>query len=95
MVRRRSLKSGSERRARSHPLDDDAALPADVLFFVAGEEIRTAVLDHHGRMLVEELASCGSCTLDEWLSASRSANRHELVALCRDLAEMGLIAISW
>ena len=73
-------------------LDDDAALPADVLFFAAGEEIRTAVLDPHGRELVEELASCGPCTLDEWAGRSQHADREELVTLCRDLAEMGLVA---
>ena len=73
-------------------LDDDAILPADVLFFAAGEEIRTAVLDPHGRELVEELASCGPCTLDDWASLSRHADREELVTLCRDLAEMGLVA---
>lgn len=73
-------------------LDDDATLPADVLFFAAGEEIRTAVLDPHGRELVEELASCGPCTLDDWASRSRYANREEIVTLCRDLAEMGLVA---
>ena len=73
-------------------LDDDATLPADVLFFAAGEEIRTAVLDPHGRELIEELASRGPCTLDDWAGRSRYADREELVTLCRDLAEMGLVA---
>ena len=73
-------------------LDDDATLPADVLFFAASEEIRTAVLDPHGRELVEELASCGSCTLDDWATQSQHADREELVTLCRDLTEMGLVA---
>ncbi len=73
-------------------LDDDATLPADVLFFAAGEEIRTAVLDPHGRALVEELASRGPCTLDDWATQSQHADREELVTLCRDLTEMGLVA---
>lgn len=73
-------------------LDDDANLPADVLFFAAGEEIRTAVLDSHGRALIEELASCGPRTLDEWAARSRHADLRELVDLCRDLTEMGLVA---
>ena len=73
-------------------LDDDATLPADVLFFAASEEIRTAVLDLHGRELVEELAARGPCTLDEWATQSQHADREELVTLCRDLAEMGLVA---
>lgn len=73
-------------------LDGDATLPADVLFFAAGEAIRTAVLEHQGRALVEELAWCGPRTLDEWAARSRHADREELVAVCRDLAEMGLVA---
>ena len=73
-------------------LDDDATLPTDVLFFAASEEIRTAVLDPHGREFVEELASSGPCTLDNWAGRSRHADREELVTLCRDLAEMGLVA---
>ena len=73
-------------------LDDDATLPADVLFFAAGEEIRTAILESHGRALVEELASCGPRTLDEWAGRSQHADREELVSLYRDLAEMGLVA---
>ncbi|MBI2824825.1 MAG: hypothetical protein HYX69_09080 [Planctomycetia bacterium] len=73
-------------------LDDDATLPADVLFFAAGEAIRTAVLEPNGRALIEELASCGPCTFDEWAALSRHADRRELVEFCRDLAEMGLVA---
>lgn len=73
-------------------VDDDVALPADVLFFAAGDAIRTAALEPHGRALVEELASCGPCTLDEWAGLSRHADREGLVDLCRDLAEMGLVA---
>ncbi len=75
-------------------LDDDAALPADVLFFVARDTIRTAVLEAHGRILVEELASRGPCTLDQWAGLSRHADREGLVELCRDLAEMGLVAFA-
>ena len=73
-------------------LDDDATLPADVLFFATGDEIRTAILEPHGRALVEELASCGPRTLDEWAGRSQHADREELVSLYRDLAEMGLVA---
>ncbi len=75
-------------------LDDEVTLPADVLFFAAGEEIRTAVLDRDGRALVEELAVCGPCTLDDWAARSGHADREKLVALCRDLTEMGLMAFS-
>jgi hypothetical protein len=73
-------------------LDDDATLPADVLFFAAGEEIRTAVLEAQGRARVEYLAAHGPSTLDEWAALSRHDDRRKLVDLCRDLAEMGLVA---
>lgn len=73
-------------------LDDDASLPADVLFFAAGEAIRTAVLEPQGRALLEELAAHGPCALDEWAALSRHADREEIGAVCRDLAEMGLVA---
>ena len=73
-------------------LDGDATLPADVLFFAAGETIRTAVLEPRGRALIEELAAWGSCALDEWAALSRHADRDELVAVCNDMAEMGLMA---
>lgn len=73
-------------------LDADATPPADVLFFAVGTEIGTAVLEPTGRELVGELASGGSRTLDEWAVLSRHADREGLVELCRDLAEMGLVA---
>ena len=73
-------------------LDDDAPLPADVVFFAARDTIRTAVLEADGRAMVEELASWGPCTLEEWAALSRHADREGIAALCRDLAEMGLVA---
>ncbi len=73
-------------------LDGDTPPPADVLFFAAGDTTRTAILEAHGQALIEELASCNPCTLDEWAARSQQADRDALVALCRDLAEMGLAA---
>lgn len=73
-------------------LDDSATLPADVLFFAAGDTIRTAVLEARGRALVEALVRCGPPTLGEWATLTGETDCKELVALCRDLAEMGLVA---
>jgi hypothetical protein len=73
-------------------LDEDAALPADVLFFPVGNSVRTAVLEPGVAELLEELAGWEPCTLAQWACLSRHADRDELVALSRDLAEMGLVA---
>jgi len=71
---------------------EDVPLPADALFFAAAGEYRTALLDPHGRALVEELASWGPCALDAWASRSRAGTRDEIAPLCRALARMGLVA---
>lgn len=75
-------------------LGNDAPTPAVVLFFACRGDIRTAVLEPPGRALVEELAGMGRCTLGGWAAVSRHADREELIPLCRDLAEMGLVAFS-
>jgi len=73
-------------------LDEDAAPPANVLFYAAGTEIATAVLEPAGQLLVRSLALYAPCTLDDWSAMSQQADREELVEFCRDLAEMGLVA---
>jgi hypothetical protein len=75
-------------------LDEGAEVPADVLFFAAGGDIRTAILEGAGRSLVLELACLGPCTLDQWAVLTKQADREELVDFCRDLARMGAIAFS-
>jgi hypothetical protein len=75
-------------------LDEDASLPAAVLLFAVGNSISTAVLEPTGRSLVQELAACGPCTLDEWADRSWQADRDTLVEFCRDLAGMGLVAFA-
>jgi hypothetical protein len=73
-------------------LDDEALPPADVLFFAVRNEISTAVLEPHARVLLGELASLSPCHLNDWPRRSTLADQEELGALCRDLAEMGLVA---
>ena len=73
-------------------LDAEASLPADVLFFAVDTGISTAVLEPVGRELVGELACWEPCTLEHWTGLSQHAGREEIVELCRDLAQMGLMA---
>jgi hypothetical protein len=75
-------------------LDDDTDLPADVLFFAVGMETNTAILEEHGRLLIEELSRFEPCTIDTWAALSEHADREELIELCADLAAMGLVALS-
>lgn len=75
-------------------LDEESAVPAEVLFFAAGGEVRTALLEPAGQTLVRELASLAPCTLGEWAGLSTRADRDELAAFCRDLSSMGLVAFA-
>ena len=82
-----------ERFITSALLDDEATSPADVLFFPIGNEVTTAVLEPEGQVLVTELAKYEPCTLSEWAVVSQHADREQLIELCHDLADMGLIAL--
>jgi hypothetical protein len=73
-------------------LDDDADIPAEVLFYPVGGEIRTAVLEARGRELVRSLESRGPCRFDEVTSRGDDLGREEIGELCHDLVEMGLAA---
>lgn len=75
-------------------LDDEAPTPADVLFFAVRNNISTAMLEEHGRNLIDELATLEPATLTTWAILTEHADREELIELCRDLAEMGLVAFS-
>jgi hypothetical protein len=73
-------------------VDEEASLPADVLFFPVGNDIRTAVLEPVGLALLGELEALSPCTLGEWAARSEHGGREELAAFCRDLAALGLAA---
>ncbi|MCA9268294.1 MAG: hypothetical protein KDA41_07475, partial [Planctomycetales bacterium] len=68
--------------------------PVDVLVFAVRTDTSTALLEEHGRQLVEELARLAPCTLSTWSAVSEHADRDELRQLCVDLADMGLVAFS-
>ncbi len=73
-------------------LDEDSTVPADVLFFANGQQIRTSVFDADGKYFVETLAFHGPFTLTDWKRLDRSTSRSDLIEFCLDAAEMGLVA---
>jgi hypothetical protein len=81
-------------------LDPSASLPAEVIFYPVAGDIRTAVLEGESLERVRELAGFGPCTLDAWRVAlepfvgTEGVDRTELVALCRDLVAIGLVAFA-
>ena len=73
-------------------LDEDAATPADVLFFACGNQIRTSAFEETGQYFVEILDSHGPLTLQDWKRLDRSFSWSDLMDFCLDAAEMGLVA---
>ncbi len=73
-------------------LDEESTIPADVLFFANGHQIRTSAFDDDGKYFVEILASHGPFTLTDWKRLDRSTSRSDLIEFCLDAAEMGLVA---
>jgi hypothetical protein len=73
-------------------LDEEAEVPASVLFYAVGAQITTAVLDPAGKELIEELAAVEPCTLARWAEHHGAVSRDELAEFCAGLADMGLIA---
>ena len=74
-------------------LDDDMTLPADVVFYASGSEIRTAVVNETARLLLQELDEFGPVSLDEWALRTSHSGRTGIVAACKELAELELIAV--
>ena len=71
-----------------------ASPPADVLFFALDGQSTSAELEPAGRELLAELVELAPCTLSSWAAVSQSADREGLASFCRDLAEIGLVAVS-
>ena len=74
-------------------LDDEATLPADVLFYAVKAEIRSAVLDEPVPALLEALAD-GGLTLAEWAERTGIGSADELLPVTKRLAELGVVAFS-
>ncbi|MDP6553354.1 MAG: hypothetical protein QGG71_01735 [Pirellulaceae bacterium] len=75
-------------------LDDDVPPPATILLFAVGDLFASRVFELEGQTLVNELADYQPCTLDQWSKLSALADRDQLVSLCQDLSDSGLICFS-
>jgi len=74
-------------------LDEEATLPATVLFFPVGDDIRTAVLEPEGRRVVEQLRDVGPVRFDEMAPVVLQTKPAQARGICHDLAEIGLAAL--
>jgi len=75
-------------------IDDDEPLPASVLFFPVGHEIRTVVVDTPAEELIRFLADSGTIRTRSLFRHWPTAERTELVAMLRELAAVGLITLT-
>jgi hypothetical protein len=76
-------------------LDADDPVPAQVLYFAAGRDIRAAVFDDEGRALVDELLARSSCSAAEWCDGDGSAvERQDRLEFVRDLVDLGIVALT-
>jgi|GEM_PF-576276 len=73
-------------------LDEEADVPARVLFFPVGTDIRTAVLEPAGESLIGRLEQSEPPTFDELCHETNDCQREELLDLCHELGDMGLVA---
>ena len=73
--------------------DDEAAVPADVLFYAFGDQIRTAVLEPPGLDAIRQLEPISPCSLDDWLEHAGQTGRDELRDIWLDAAQLGLVAL--
>lgn len=72
--------------------DDETELPATVLFYPVAGTIHTAVLDQFAEFIVRELEVRGPARFGDLSPAPLETSREELLQLCRDLAEVGIVA---
>lgn len=72
----------------------DVPPPATILLFAVGDEFATRVFELEGQTLINELTDYQPCTLDQWSELSALADRDQLVSLCQDLSDSGLICFS-
>jgi hypothetical protein len=75
-------------------LAGDVRPPAAVLLFAVEDDFAIKVFDLETQTLINELADYQPCTLDQWSALSALATRDQLVALCQDLTESGLVCFS-
>jgi hypothetical protein len=73
-------------------LEDETELPAEVLFFTAGDAVCAAVLEPKACALLNGLAWFSPCTVRQFWMLTPHSGRPEIVRFCRDLARIGLVA---
>lgn len=73
-------------------IDDAGDLPATVIFYPVGSDVRTAVLEPLGRLILGELESLRACHLSDVMRKFPAEQSGAVIEICRDLAETGLIA---
>jgi hypothetical protein len=74
-------------------LGDDDAAPATVLFYPVGNDIRTAVIEAECEQLIHLLEQHGVMRIKDLKKLFPAEEHGSLVALLKDLAEMGMIAL--
>lgn len=73
-------------------LDDEDSIPADVMFFPVGNDIRTAILEPEAEQVIRRLERNGPAHLEQLVTSLPELNREQIVQTCRELADIGLAA---
>jgi hypothetical protein len=73
-------------------IEEDDDTPATVIFFPLKNDVRTVVLEPVAQMVIDELESKPSCKLSDLTSAFPYEQIDAVIEICRDLAELGLVA---
>jgi hypothetical protein len=73
----------------------DDPVPAQFLCFAAGHEIRAAVFDVDGRMLVDDLRDRSPCSAADWCGGAEAvAGQRDRLEFVGDLANLGIVALT-
>lgn len=74
-------------------LDEEASPPAEIVQFAMGGEIRMAILEPQARRILTVLDTLGPMPIRKLAERLPQIDRDELTELCREMAEMGLLAV--
>ncbi|REJ87238.1 MAG: hypothetical protein DWQ34_25560 [Planctomycetota bacterium] len=74
-------------------LDEEDIIPATVLFFPVGNDIRTVVIEPECEELIRLLDQSGVMRVKDLRKLVSAGDQEQLIGLLRDLAEMGVIAL--
>jgi hypothetical protein len=85
----------TRQRVRLHSselLEEQAEPPADVLFFAAGEDIATVVLEPLALELIDALADIEPAPLAAW-AKTVELDAHDLFEFCEPLVTLGILSV--